>query len=264
MKKLRISFIGAGRVASALGLKFNETGYPVIKVVSVTRENGQRLAAILNASWSDDLEFRDDTDLILVAVTDDSLRSVLEKVKCSDETIVAHTAGSLGIDIFPGHIARKGIFYPLQTFSHDRRPDFRGIPFFIESPDKEVSDILSGLAMSIGGTVHFADSLHRRYLHVAAVFASNFTNYMLTAGKTIAGKAGFDFSVLGPLVNETVMKAFENGPENSQTGPAIRNDRKTIEKHIDLLSFSPEFQKTYTEITGAIISFYLKGTDDKF
>jgi predicted short-subunit dehydrogenase-like oxidoreductase (DUF2520 family) len=92
-------------------------------------------------------------------------------------------------------------------------------------------------------------------LHLAAVFVNNFTNHMLRTGKEIASMAGFSFEVLEPLVNETISKALDIGPENSQTGPAVRNDLNTIEKHLDLLSFSPEMQDMYREITRSIITY---------
>ena len=124
--------------------------------------------------------------------------------------------------------------------------------------------ILKDIAESIGSKVHFIDTEHRRLLHVAAVFACNFTNHMLTAGKQITQKAGFTFEVLKPLINETVMKALEAGPENSQTGPAYRSDIGTIKRHIDLLSFSPELQGIYKEVTKSIMKFYKTASDDQF
>ena len=112
------------------------------------------------------------------------------------------------------------------------------------------------LAESIGGQAHFTDTEQRRMLHLAAVFVCNFTNHMLTAGKEVALRAGFPFEVLNPLIEETFLKAIDNGPENSQTGPAVRNDLNTIEKHLELLSFSPELKRIYNEITHSIIKYY--------
>ena len=97
-----------------------------------------------------------------------------------------------------------------------------------------------------------------------AVFVCNFTNHMLTLGKDIACNAGVTFDVLEPLVNETVTKAFELGPENSQTGPAYRFDKGTIKRHIDLLSFSPEMQNIYRQLTRSIINHYKREGNDQF
>jgi predicted short-subunit dehydrogenase-like oxidoreductase (DUF2520 family) len=177
---------------------------------------------------------------------------------CDEETIVAHTAGSHGLDVFPENIKLRGVFYPLQTFSKNRHIKLNDVPFLLESSDSKSAGILKDLAESISTKVYFADTQHRRMLHLAAVFVNNFTNHMLAVGQDIALKAGFSFDILSPLILETISKAIEAGPENSQTGPAIRNDKNTIEKHLDLLSFSPELQRIYNDITLSIVKYYEK------
>lgn len=260
MKGYRISFIGAGKVAGALCRHLYLCGCNISKVVSTTEKNGRALAGSCNASWSQKYDFSDSEDLIIVAVPDDELKKVLVQIKCPDDTVVAHTAGSSGLDVFPSFIKHTGVFYPLQTFSENRKISFTDLPFFLEASDLYSSGILKEIAESTGGKVHFVDTDHRRLLHVAAVFVCNFTNHMLTSGKQITEKAGFSFGVLEPLINETLMKALENGPENSQTGPASRSDKGTIKRHIDLLSYSPELQSIYKEVTKSIINFYKNRT----
>ncbi|MGD0341721.1 MAG: DUF2520 domain-containing protein [Bacteroidales bacterium] len=141
-------------------------------------------------------------------------------------------------------------------FSEGRKINFSDLPFLLESSDVESSVILKNLVESIGGKVHFIDTEKRRILHVSAVFVCNFTNHMLTLGKDVALKAGFQFDILAPLIKETFSKAMDSGPENSQTGPAVRHDQNTIEKHLELLSFSPDLQKLYSEITQSILKHY--------
>ena len=258
MNQCRISFAGAGRVAGALCRELYNAGYKIDLIVSQKEINGHQLADSCNAKWSSDLIFPDTTNILIVAVPDKILKSVLGKIKCSKETLVAHTAGSFGLDIFPESIDKKAVFYPLQTFSKDRKIDFKNLPFLVESAENDSSELLKNLAESIGGKVHFVDTEHRKMLHLAAVFTCNFTNYMLTVGKEVTLKAGFSFDLLEPLIKETISKAIESGPENSQTGPAIRNDQNTIEKHLELLSFSPEFQMLYKELTLSILKYYHK------
>jgi predicted short-subunit dehydrogenase-like oxidoreductase (DUF2520 family) len=193
-----------------------------------------------------------------VAVPDHSLPEVLKKIECNDSAIITHTAGSIGMNVFPKHFRNKGIFYPLQTFSNRREPDLSSVPFFIEASNVSSEGVLKKLAESISNSVYLSDTEHRRLLHLAAVFVSNFTNHMFTTGKNISLLAGFPFEVLKPLILETVGKALEIGPENAQTGPALRNDLNTIEKHLDLLSFSPEQKAIYDLITKSIIGYYNK------
>jgi predicted short-subunit dehydrogenase-like oxidoreductase (DUF2520 family) len=253
-----ISFAGAGRVAGALCREMYLAGHNIRLIVSESEKKGALLAHSCEAEWSGELKYTGSTDIIIVAVPDHRLAEVLHKTDCSSEVLVVHTAGSMGLDVFPEKIRRKGILYPLQTFSPDRKVLFRDLPFFLESPDKASLRILENLSKSVGGKVYFADTEHRRLLHLAAIFVCNFTNHMLTAGKEIATKAGFPFEVLRPLIEETLSKALEIGPEKSQTGPAVRNDRNTIEKHLELLSFSPELFRIYSELTSSINNYYNK------
>jgi predicted short-subunit dehydrogenase-like oxidoreductase (DUF2520 family) len=251
-----ISFAGAGRVAEALCIALFHEGFRIDKIASETEYRGRLLADACQATWSTDLLFGDSTEIIIVAVPDRVLKSVLGNIKCAPETLVVHTAGSFGLDIFPEHIKHKGIFYPLQTFSKGRKVNFTDLPFLLESSDDESSAILRKLVESVHGEVHFVDTYHRTMLHLAAVFICNFTNHMLTMGKGVALKSGSSFDLLVPLLKETVSKAIESGPENSQTGPAVRHDQNTIEKHLELLSYSSELQKIYNEITISIAEYY--------
>ncbi len=256
MAQFNVSFAGAGRVAWALCKVMHSSGIAIRQIVSETPARGSMLAARYNASWSSGLLFRDPVDIIIVAVPDHRLRAVLNEIKCPRKTLVAHTAGSYGLEVFPERIGRKGVFYPLQTFSEKRRINFSGLPIFIEAPDKKQSEILTALAGILGARVFHTDAEHRKMLHLAAVFACNFLNHMLTAGSEIAEKGGFSFDVLEPLIKETISKALKKGPEASQTGPAVRNDRNTIAKHLDLLSFSPDLRKVYQQVTLSIIEHY--------
>jgi len=232
------------------------SGCKIQKIVTKGGKSGPALALLCNASWSPEYNFSDSEDLIIVAVPDDKLSEILTRIKCQVKTVVAHTAGSLGLDVFPASLKHTGVFYPLQTFSENRNISFRDLPLFLEASDAYSSGILKEVAESIGSKGHFIDTEQRRLLHLAAVFACNFTNHMLTAGKQITEKAGFSFKVLEPLINETVVKALEAGPEHSQTGPAYRSDKGTIKRHIDLLSFSPELLGIYKEVTKSIMKFY--------
>ena len=253
-----ISFAGAGRVATVLCREMHARGHKIDLIVSETDKNGPLLSDECEATWSRILTFPDSSEIILVAVPDIRLKSVLSKVKCRRDTIVAHTAASMGLDIFPGSIIHKAVFYPFQTFSKERKLNFQEIPFFLESSDTGTSEILENLAKSIGGKVSFMNGEQRIALHLAAVFTANFTNHMLTLGKEIAQKSDIPFELMHPLIRETISKAIEMGPESSQTGPAVRQDQNTIEKHLELLSFSPEIKRIYEEVTRSIIKYHNK------
>jgi predicted short-subunit dehydrogenase-like oxidoreductase (DUF2520 family) len=262
MLSYKIAFAGAGKVASALCKVMYNSGHSITKIVSPGKEKGEIAASLCCSEWSDQLTFSDDTDIIIVAVPDQRLEEVIASIRCSTHSIVAHTAGSFGLEVFPGSITRKGVFYPLQTFTMGRDINFPEVPLFIEAGDEETGSVLGTVGESLGCTVYRSDLKHRQLLHVAAVFVSNFTNYMLTSGKVISGKAGISFDLLQPLIIETVNKALKGNPADSQTGPAIRYDLNTIEKHMELLSFSPELKKMYKEISESIMNYYRKVKDE--
>jgi predicted short-subunit dehydrogenase-like oxidoreductase (DUF2520 family) len=254
----KISFIGAGKLAGALCMELYNTGFHINKIISKNGKTASILAKMCKATWSTELVINDNTDIVIVAVPDHKLEQILQKLVCNDEIVVAHTAGSIGLEVFHDKFKHSGVIYPLMTFSEGRKVDFSQIPFFIEASDKYAGSVFESIANTISKSVSYTNSEKRRMIHLAAVFVSNFTNHMLTEGKEIAVKAGFPFDVLLPLINETIKKAGELGPENAQTGPAVRNDIITIEKHLELLSFSPELRNIYNEITNSIIKRYNK------
>jgi predicted short-subunit dehydrogenase-like oxidoreductase (DUF2520 family) len=253
-----ISFAGSGKVATPLCRELFRSGFSIDMVYSRNRATGNELALSCNSVWSATPDFPPSTEIIIVAVPDDELPALLASIKCERITIVAHTAGSIGLDVFPPETEHKGVIYPLQTFSEGRKIDFRQLPFFIESSDNYTGETLRYVAEKISSKVSFMEVSQRRIIHLAAIFVNNFTNHMLTLGKELTDRNNTPFEIMGPLLMETVSKALENGPENSQTGPAVRHDIKTIEKHLELLSFSHDLQEIYRELTRSINDYYKK------
>ncbi len=251
-----IVIIGAGRVGTAMSIALSEKGHKILKVISRSDKKAGDLAKRLNSDYSNDLVLPGGTELVIIAVNDSSISSVIDDIRPKGNELVVHTAGSVGIDIFKGNYKNYGVLYPLQTFTIGRKYDFSTIPLFIETNDDRSFGLLKSFAGGISGRVYRLNSNDRRYLHLSAVFASNFVNHMFTAGKDLSEMAGLEFDVLVPLIRETLAKASEIGPDKSQTGPAVRNDKKTIEKHLDLLSFSPGLKEMYRVITDSIVKKY--------
>jgi len=250
-----ISFIGAGNVAGALCPGFSAAGHKIVSVASRGGDSAKALAARTGAEWRKDLTIPDNCDILVLAVTDTSVAEVAGKITLPEKTIIVHTAGSVPLPAL-GRSAGAGVFYPLQTFTKGFSPDLKKVPFFIEATDEPTLNVLRELGEGTGAGAWDCDSEKRRHLHVAAVFSNNFSNFMMTAGETIASEAGFDPSLLRPLMEETARKALQAGPARAQTGPAVRHDAITIKSHLDLLSFSPEYQKLYRLISTMIADHY--------
>ncbi|NJM16039.1 MAG: DUF2520 domain-containing protein [Bacteroidales bacterium] len=163
----------------------------------------------------------------------------------------AHTAGTLPMEVFAGHAGQYGVFYPLQTFTQGVPLDYSKIPFLIEGNAPDCASMLIYLARKISSNVTVATSEQRRKVHLAAVMASNFGNYLLKVAKDILGET--DLTILRPLMEETLRKAFLTGPEKTQTGPATRGNAKVMEEHIKMLDGNEEWREIYRLMSEGIM-----------
>ncbi|MGQ1783942.1 Rossmann-like and DUF2520 domain-containing protein [Saccharicrinis sp. GN24d3] len=253
-----IILIGSGNLATQLGNRLVKKGLNIRQVFSRTLANAEELAEQLNAYATDDFEeIQVDADLYIVAVTDAALLATIEQMP-KVKGIVVHTAGSLGVDLLI-RFNKYGIFYPFQTFSKEREVDFEEVPILIEANKDEVSKELEHFARKISGTVIACDSNQRQQIHLAAVFACNFSNHMYAIADRILKKNNVSFDVMKPLIKETAFKTEFLSPVKAQTGPAIRGDRNVIDKHLAMLDNDDELAVLYSKLSRRIAAFNLKG-----
>ncbi len=253
MVKHRIVIIGAGNVATHLAAALDAApGCDVIQVFSPNQAHASAIASVLRQSsyTNHPAEIVTDADFYIVAVKDDAI-STLPSTLPHLHGIVAHTSGSVPIDALAGISAGYGVFYPLQTFSRTAKLDISEVPFFIEGSDTDTTEALMSLARLISNNVTDADSSKRAILHLAAVFACNFTNYMWDIASGILNAHGIRFSVFAPLLRQTLDKALSMPPYDAQTGPAMRADVAVIQRQEALL---PDDKKLiYNLISAAIM-----------
>jgi predicted short-subunit dehydrogenase-like oxidoreductase (DUF2520 family) len=195
----------------------------------------------------------DDNGLVIMAVPDDSIYSLSRKLHVGPSTIVVHTSGSTGMEVFPESISHTGVIYPLQSFTNGRKANLGEVHFFTEASDAGTLRTIDLAVSSVSPNIHHIDSIGRSKVHLAAVFISNFANHMLYCGMEIARREGLDMTAFAPLIRETVEKALDMGPATAQTGPASRNDISTMAKHMDMLSFSDDMGKLYKIVSDSII-----------
>lgn len=170
-------------------------------------------------------------DITIITVSDDAIAEVSEKL---DLPFVVHTSGSLPVSELKNK-SRKGVFYMLQSFSKEKEVDFSKVPFCIEAQNTKDLNTLKKIAETLSENIYEIDSKQRQYLHVAAVFANNFTNHMFSIAESICTANEIPFPILYPLIQETAKKIQLLNPKEAQTGPAVRNDKKTIKNHLNLL-----------------------------
>lgn len=174
-------------------------------------------------------------DIYIIAVPDDHIAGIIEATSAITDGIWTHTSGSMPIDLFAGCKMSYGVFYPLQTFSKNKPLDFTQVPMLIEGSDSDVADALIGLANKISRDVKKVGSDGRKQLHIAAVFACNFVNYLWAQADEILKDVDLNINVLRPLLTETLDKLQTLSPRDAQTGPARRGDVNIINKHLAML-----------------------------
>lgn len=256
---MKIVVIGSGNVATHIAAALAREEHEIVQIYSRNIGNAQHLVDGINlingcaynknlkeqghndrSYWckaTDDLSaIVTDADVYLFAVKDDALPILAEKI-CpkAPDALFLHTAGSVPMDVFAPYAKRYGVLYPMQTFSKNRHVHFRSVPCFIEGNDESAAEATENLACSISNSVHMLSSEKRKSLHLAAVFACNFTNHCYRLAEKVLQDAGIDFSLYLPLIDETAQKVHELKPQQAQTGPAIRYDETVINRHLSML-----------------------------
>ena len=256
---LKIVLLGSGNVATYLAKHF-DTVADVTQIWSRNPIHSSQLASELqNAVAVEDIqEIERDADFYIISVTDDAIEEVAAKLP-EVKGIVAHTSGSFPLTKLLNIVkhSKCGVIYPLQTFSKNSRAEIKEIPFLIEGDTGETTAKLTTLARLASENVLTVGSAMRADLHLAAVFANNFTNYILDlSNRYLRENTQFNIRVLKPLLIETVNKVMNIDPYNAQTGPAVRNDKEVIKTHLSKLS--PELQDVYKYLTDKIIKDHQK------
>ena len=248
---MKIVFIGAGNLATRLSLAMQRVGMQIGQVYSHTEASARQLATRLGCPWTNDLSaLQEDGDLYVFSLKDTVLSDVISKVKPNNGMWV-HTAGSMPMSVFEGYAQRFGVLYPLQTFSKGRNVNFDVIPIFLEANTDKNADYLKNIASALSENVRFMSSEKRRSLHLAAVFACNFTNHIYTLSYKLLENESIPADVLLPLIDETVSKIHSMPPAVAQTGPAIRYEENVINKHLAMLD-DPDMQAIYRLLSQSI------------
>ena len=251
---MKVTLIGAGNLATQLGKSLKKAGVIISQVYSRTEDSARTLAELLEAEWLTDIKaLRDEADIYIFSVKDSVLCELISEVcKSRGDKLFLHTAGSMPMSCFEGKALRYGVFYPMQTFSKTKDVDFERVPVFIEGNSIETEDVIRSLANKVTQRVIRLSSADRKYLHLAAVWACNFTNYCYTVASDILGEHSIPFDVMLPLINETTDKIQKISPMEAQTGPAVRGDRNVMNKQLELMNGKEDLQELYQMLSKGI------------
>lgn len=251
---MKIVMVGAGNVATHFARVLKKHGHEILQVYSRTTSSAQLLASQTGCDHTTQIkQINPEAELYIVSLKDAVLTDILpELVKRNPHALYVHTAGSIPMNIWKGLTSRYGVVYPMQTFSKDKTVDFSSLPFFIEANNDSDIQLLFHLFSDISSKVRFATSEQRQYLHLAAVFACNFSNNMLSMCHEILKEHGLPFDAMLPLIDETANKVHCLSPVKAQTGPAQRNDMNVMNKHLEMLKDNPHLQQMYQLVSKSI------------
>lgn len=258
--KIKVTVIGAGRVGMALSNAITECNNMLLNAVIV--RDTSKYNCISNryvVKSFDDMPI--DSDIYIVAVKDDSIREVSDILNnIGVEGIVVHTGGAVEMNVLNREIGNIGVLYPLRSFSLDETITLKDTPILIEASNEKSICVIRNVASYLSSCVYDIDSAMREKIHLAAVFANNFTNYMLTCSYDILSKEHVPFDVLKFLINDSISKILSSNisPKEFQSGPAMRKDLYTIDKHKAFLVHDNRLLELYNTITNSIIKYYGK------
>ena len=229
----KVSIIGSGNVARHLIQAFQSNSK--IELVQVFARNKKSLTHLLDSnSVTSDYTQLQAADVYIIAVSDDAIAEISSQLPFENQLVV-HTSGTVPLTTLESK-NHRGVFYPLQTFSKDKAVNFKTIPICLEAENEKDLQTLNQIASTISDAVYQINSEQRKALHVAAVFVNNFVNHLYQMGSEICDNNNVPFDVLKPLIQETANKIVSLSPKEAQTGPAKRNDIKTIEAHQQFLT----------------------------
>lgn len=250
---IKVVILGGGNLAFHLTNTLLKT--PSINLIQVYNRSLSKIKYLkgktLITSNIDELK---DADIYIVSVSDNAISELTSKLVLKNKLVV-HTSGAANITELQSN-SRKGVFYPLQSFSKEKEINFKEVPFCLETAHKLDFELLKKIATLLGSNSYNINSEQRKKLHVAAVFVNNFVNHLYYLGNEICDENNIPFEILKPLIKETSNKIIDLQPFDAQTGPAIRKDSKTINKHLELLNENQ--QKIYSILTKSIIETYGK------
>lgn len=248
---MRIFFIGTGRLAVNLATAFRRSGIVLSGCYSRNSDHGKAFSERFHIPFFPQLtSIPVDCDVYLLAVTDSAVAEVSAQIQV--DGILAHCSGMLPIETIHGNKI-KGVFWPVQTLSLDHLVDLDEVPFCVEASSVKALQTLLNLANAISRQAMQVTLEERQRMHLAAVLVNNFSNHLFHLASQFLSTHGDTFEHLKPIITETARKVQTLDPAMAQTGPAVRHDLATLERHRQLLEVHPDLLKLYDTLSESIL-----------
>jgi len=252
---MKVVIIGSGNVATVMGSQIAAAGHRIVQVVARREEPSARLAAVLNCGYTTQWEKTNrEADIYIVSISDKALTGLGDVLQLPGKLVV-HTAGAMASKVLLSVSANSGVLYPLQSLRSEIRP-FPEFPLLVTANQPQDLPVIEAFARTIASQVQQTDDETRLKLHVAAILVNNFSNYLYTQASVFCAAEKIDFSLLLPLIRETAGRIAFYPPQDVQTGPAVRGDEPTIQRHLEVLSNYKGLSELYRLFTIQIEEFY--------
>lgn len=250
---MNVVMIGSGKVAALLSKKIHNAGLKVLQVYSPNLQHATLLADIINAEATNNIEnIIQSANIYIIAIADDSIEGVASKLNVSKKALVLHTSGAVNINVLKSCSDFYGVLYPIQSIS--KTTDNNAVlPFAIDANNDIAMETIKFITNALHSNVEILNDLQRLHLHIAAVFVNNFVNFLYFNASNICKDATINFNILQPLIEETALRLRNNLPEVVFTGPAIRKDFSTINKHLKVLETNEQLFELYYFLTKCIL-----------
>ena len=253
--KLNFVILGSGNIAWQMSKKLKKEKQKILQVYSRKIASAKKLAAIHKCAYTSSLKkINPEADVYLFAISDDAIKNVGDKLQYlnSSNKIFIHTSGSIPSNVFKSTFDNYGVLWPPQSINKEIKIDFSKVPLCITA-DKKTLASAKKVAKLLSNNTYILNDEQKKKLHLAAVFANNFSNHMAAVAENICKENNLDFKILHPILKETFEKIIKVGPLAAQTGPASRADQKTMKQHKTLLKEDLTLQKIYTLISKDIM-----------
>jgi predicted short-subunit dehydrogenase-like oxidoreductase (DUF2520 family) len=251
-----ITIVGTGHVAWQLGNALYRAGIPITQIYGRNATQAEALARQLGtnaaSTWEELILHQ---GIFILCVKDDAIEEVASYF-LHQPYLLVHTAGAVSMNALENRAQNIGVFYPLQSLHRNRPVNWLEIPICLEASSNEALNELTWLASRISNNITVLSSDERRWLHLAAVIVSNFTNFLYIQAEALCKEHGLSFDLLQPLIQETAERLKFSAPFNWQTGPARRNDKEVMKLHLDMLKDNLELQRLYREFSDSIVRYY--------
>jgi predicted short-subunit dehydrogenase-like oxidoreductase (DUF2520 family) len=250
---MRIVFIGSGNIAHFFIPRLQRKGHDIVQIYSPTLEHGQSLASLCHVPQVTDQlhEIVTDAEVYVLAIKDDALSLIARQLNFEGKVVI-HCAGAVSLDVIANISEQRAVIWALYSIKKNNLPQDSKVPLVVEANGTIALEVATALAYDISDVVLQTDFVQRQMLHLNAVFVNNFTNHLLTIAQKIGEEHQLPFDILHPIISQTLEQIKNTMPAEMQTGPAIRHDDETIQKHLALLTNHPEWQQIYADISKSI------------